>query len=304
MRIRVGTASWTDPTLIKSGAFYPAGCNTPEERLRYYASQFPLVEINASYYAVMDPQTAQHWVERTPEHFTFNAKAFRLLTGHQTPPAMLPQDVRKALGAVDKKNVYLKDLPVEIVDEVWHLFLGSLYPLHVAGKLGLIHFQFPPWFVNSPPAREYLEEIRRRVPPDAAVSVEFRNKTWFAERSLDRTLELEQRLGLVHTVLDAPQGFTSSVGGHWEVTNPDFAFVRLHGRNTATWEAKGLKAASDRFDYDYSNDELSELAKPIAALVGKAKQTHVVFNNNNGDQGQRNAATLQAVLEATGLEAR
>lgn len=40
--ILVGTASWTDATLVKSGRFYPADAKTPEQRLRFYASQFPV----------------------------------------------------------------------------------------------------------------------------------------------------------------------------------------------------------------------------------------------------------------------
>lgn len=294
--VLVGTASWTDPTLIKSGRFYPPECNSPEERLRFYASRFHLVEVNASYYAVPDPRTAQAWVERTPEDFTFNVKAFRLLTGHQTPPAMLPADVRKALGSVEKKNVYLRDVPAELVEEVWRLFLEALYPLHASGKLGLIHFQFPPWFIYSQQSREHIENVRRRVPQDTLVSVEFRHQSWFSDRNRQRTLDLERHLGLVHTVLDAPEGFVSSAGAHWAVTNPAVAFVRLHGRNTQTWEAKGLKAASDRFDYDYSDEELGQLARPIRRLASEAGRTHVVFNNNQGDQGQRNAARLRELI--------
>ena len=84
--ILVGTASWTDKTLIASGRFYPPKCNSPEDRLRYYASQFPFVEVDSSYYAMPAPQVAQLWAERTPPSFKFNIKAFRLFTGHQTSP--------------------------------------------------------------------------------------------------------------------------------------------------------------------------------------------------------------------------
>lgn len=84
--ILTGSASWTDKTLIDCGRFYPAGCKTAEARLRFYASQFPLVEVDSSYYGMPTPQNAQLWADRTPEHFVFNVKAFRLFTGHQTPP--------------------------------------------------------------------------------------------------------------------------------------------------------------------------------------------------------------------------
>ena len=95
--IRIGTASWTDPTLLASGLFYPACATTPAARLQYYAHQFPLVEINSSYYALPDPQRTHKWAQGTADHFRFHAKAFRLFTGHPTPPAALPTDLRREI---------------------------------------------------------------------------------------------------------------------------------------------------------------------------------------------------------------
>ena len=56
--ILVGTSSWTDQTLIESGRFYPRSATTPEDRLRYYARQFPIVEIDGSSYGI--PQKRMH----------------------------------------------------------------------------------------------------------------------------------------------------------------------------------------------------------------------------------------------------
>lgn len=83
---------------------------------------------------------------------------------------------------------------------------------------------------------------------------------------------------------------------HWVVTNPSLAVVRLHGRNAETWNIKGATAASERFNYDYSDQELTELAGSITELAEKVAEVHVVFNNNNEDQGQRNATTLMGIL--------
>src|SRR5205814_1839208 len=83
--ILVGNSSWTDKSLIDSGCFYPASARTPEDRLRYYASQFPIVEIDSSYYGIPIEQNARLWVERTPPEFVFNIKTYRLFTRHQTP---------------------------------------------------------------------------------------------------------------------------------------------------------------------------------------------------------------------------
>ena len=85
MHIQIGTASWTDKSLSDSKRFYPKGCNSAEERLRFYASQFPMVEVDSSYYAMPSPRNAALWAERTPAEFRFNVKAFRIFTGHQTP---------------------------------------------------------------------------------------------------------------------------------------------------------------------------------------------------------------------------
>jgi len=84
--ILIGTASWTDKSLIDSGRFYPPEAKTPEARLQYYASEFPLVEVDSSYYGLPSERNAALWVERTPDHFTFDLKAFSLFTQHLTPP--------------------------------------------------------------------------------------------------------------------------------------------------------------------------------------------------------------------------
>src|SRR5689334_25317306 len=125
-RILVGTSSWTDKTLIESGKFYPKTATTPEDRLRYYASQFPIVEVDSSYYGIPSVENAQRWVERTPRGFVFNIKTYRLFTRHQTPLASLGKDIRQALGPVNKKNVYDKDVPEELTLELWRQFRAVL----------------------------------------------------------------------------------------------------------------------------------------------------------------------------------
>ena len=111
--ILVGTSSWTDKSLIDSGRFYPPSARKPEERLRYYASQFPIVEIDSSYYGIPVEANARLWVERTPPEFVFNIKAYRLFTRHQTPVASLAKEIRTALGPVTKNNVYDEDVPLD-----------------------------------------------------------------------------------------------------------------------------------------------------------------------------------------------
>ena len=130
-RIRIGTASWTDPTMTASGVFYPAGSDSAEERLTYYASRFPLVEVDATYYALPSRRTSELWVERTPPDFTFDIKAHALMTGQPTETRRLPKDLREALPAdtAAKTRIYAKDLPDELRSAVWEWFLDGVEPL-------------------------------------------------------------------------------------------------------------------------------------------------------------------------------
>ena len=160
--IRVGTASWTDKTLIESG-WYPPEANNPEKRLRYYTRQFPLVEVDSSYYALPAEQTAAAWAHRSPKGFTFNIKSFSLFTQHPTRVAALPKDLRPAVekAAGGKPNVYLKDVDPEVTNEAWERFLSALEPLRLTGRLGAILFQFPQWFVIGRARKEYILPRRR-----------------------------------------------------------------------------------------------------------------------------------------------
>jgi uncharacterized protein YecE (DUF72 family) len=297
-RILVGTSSWTDKTLIDSGKFYPPDATTPEDRLRFYASRFPIVEIDSSYYGIPTVENARRWVERTPSGFVFNIKTYRLFTRHQTPVASLAKDIRAALGPVTGTNVYDKDVPAEITIELWRQFRAVLDVLRDAGKLGAVHMQFAPWVAFHPDTFAYIEHCRAML-AGFTVAVEFRNRTWFeTDRRRARTLAFERENGLVNVVVDAPQGIANTIPSVWEVTNPALAVVRLHGRNHAMWNRKGLKASSQRFDYDYDESELREIGAQVKAVAREAGLTHVLFNNNYQDQGQRGAAALTTLLTA------
>jgi len=295
--ILVGTSSWTDKTLIDSGRFYPSSATTAEARLRFYASQFPIVEIDSSYYGIPSVENARLWVDRTPPGFVFNVKTYRLFTRHQTPVASLGKEFREALGPAAKKNVYEKDVPAEIALELWGRFRQVLEILRAAGKLGAVHMQFAPWVAFHPETFDYLEHCRAML-AGFTVAVEFRNPTWFdSETHTRRTLDFERQNGFVNVVVDEPQDIANTIPSVWEVTNPELAIVRLHGRNHGTWNKKGLTASSQRFDYDYRDDELKEIAGDVLTLAPKASTTHVLFNNNYQDQGQRGAATLAKLLQ-------
>ncbi|MFD0669598.1 DUF72 domain-containing protein [Ramlibacter sp. MAHUQ-53] len=295
--IRVGTASWTDKSLIDCGRFYPRKTLSAEERLRFYASRFPLVEVDSSYYAIPSPANARLWAERTPPGFEFNVKAFRLFTGHQTPPVVLHKDIRQALGPRVPQVLYYRQLPPELRDELWRRFHEALAPLQAAGKLVAVHFQFAPWVRNTREGRAQVAHCVERM-GGQLVSVEFRHRSWFEGAQYEATLDFERSLQVAHTIVDAPQGFDNSVPPVWAVTDPRLALLRLHGRNAATWNVQGASAASDRFNYLYSHEELAGLVPPLREVAALARRAHVLFNNNMEDQGQVCAREMRALLDA------
>jgi len=296
MPVLIGTASWTDKTLIDCGRFYPPHARTPEARLRHYASIFPIVEVDSSYYGIPTPINAARWAERTPDTFTMNVKSFRLFTGHQTPPVVLPKDIQEELGALAARPVlYYRDVPPCLLDELWRRFIEALAPLKSAGRLGVVHFQFAPWIRCTGAGRRHVALCIERM-AGHTLSVEFRHASWFEPTQAAGTLSFERDLAVVHTVVDGPQGFDNSVPAVWTQTHPAIALVRLLGRNAVTWNRPGLAAASDRFDYDYSQEELVGLTERIRQLSVGSAFTHVIFNNNMEDQAQRNARSLMAIL--------
>ena len=298
-RILVGTCSWTDPTLIACGRFYPPGVSSAEARLRFYARQFPIVEVDSTYYAPPSERNSVLWASRTPEGFVFNVKAYALLTGHPARVDRLPGWLRETLPAeaLAKKNAYRKDFGEDTMEKLWETHRRALAPLADAGKLGAVLFQFPPWFVRSEANAAYVRELPRRL-PGWALAVEFRGGGWLQDEAAAETLRLLEDAGLVYVSVDEPQGFRSSTPATVAATAP-LAIVRLHGRNASTWDAK-TKVASDRFNYLYSDDELGEWAPRVRELARQTAAVHVLFNNNFEDQGVRNARRMAQLLDVEG----
>ena len=104
VEFRVGTASWTDPTLVNSDLFYPPSVRSAEERLRFYAEQFNTVEADSTYYALPAERNAKLWTERTPDEFVFNIKPFAVMTQHRAEVSRLPKQLREMLTAEERSN--------------------------------------------------------------------------------------------------------------------------------------------------------------------------------------------------------
>lgn len=292
-RICIGTCSWTDRSLVESGLFYPPWCTSPYSRLQFYASIFPTVEVDSTYYALPSPKTSVLWAQRTPNDFIFHIKMFRLFTFHWTEPASLPRDLQPLAPATAKGRFYLRDTSKELADALLKRFCNALMPLKEAGKLGVILLQFPPWVAPGKGALEHILSLQGRL-EGFTLAVEFRNGAWLAEERREHTLQWLRAHRLVFVAVDEPQGFRSSVPPVAEVTG-DVGYVRFHGRNRATWEASAQTSAA-RFDWYYSDEELEEWVPRLMAMREQARVTYALFNTNNGDQGPRNALKLAHLL--------
>ncbi|OKI50451.1 DUF72 domain-containing protein [Micromonospora sp. CB01531] len=288
--IKVGTSSWADQLLVRSG-WYPRAVNTPAGRLGFYAERFGLVEADTSYYAIPLPETAAGWAAATPRGFTFDVKAFRLFTGHHTPVAALPRELRPAGGP---SLIRWRDLPAGAYDELWDRFHAALAPLAAADRLGAVLLQFPPWLARGDAAKRRIRDTARRCRP-WPVCVELRHSSWFSEEAVVDTVTFLREQGIGYVCVDMPQGHVSSVPPIL-ITTADLAVVRFHGHSTG-WESGDRQ---DRFRYAYGEEELQHWSELLRELADQCAELHVLMNNCCGDQAQRDAARLAELL---GVEA-
>jgi len=289
-RIRVGVCSWADETLTK--IWYPKGIKSGEERLRYYAEHFDVVEANSTYYRLPDRQMVENWAERTPQGFTMHVKAFGVMTRHPVKVDQLPPDLRDvptdARGRVDRP-------PREYRAEVFARFHDALEPLRSAGKLGGILMQFPPYIVPRASSLEYLEWSQEQLRGDEML-VEFRHAAWLDEEHRADTLRFLENHGMTYVVVDAPQTGGKNVLPTVVAATSETGYVRFHGRNAETWN-KRTGSAAERFDYLYSEDELREWVPRLKELAAETQIAYAMFNNNG-----RSAMPSLAPKEATESE--
>jgi uncharacterized protein YecE (DUF72 family) len=252
--IRIGISSWGSlpgfyPTRIKSS-----------EKLNWYARFFDVVEVNVSYYRLVPPRTYDQWIDATPDSFIFDVKAFRELS-------------------------HFRELPPS---QTFVEFRESYQPLRESGRLGGVLFQFPPRFGNTQSSRAYLQRVAAMMEGDQTI-VEFRNYTWLSPERASETFALLSELNLSYAIADEPQIPNDTVPPLPAVTNPNLAYVRLHGRNAEGWYRGD---GGSRYDYDYSDAELFEWVGVIDDLTAQARVVHVMFNNNARGAGTRNALEL------------
>ena len=294
--VRCGIASWIDKELIGSRRFYPRGVSSSADRLQFYATQFPMVEVDSSYYGMPTRKNSELWIARTPPGFLFDVKSFSLFTHHPTNPMALPPDIRDELPPElrERRGLYLEQVPGPIVDAAWDAFREAMEPLRDAGRLGAVFFQFPPWMVPSTKSLAYLEECQERM-DGFPIAVEFRRRTWMDDSHAEGTLAFLRARDIPFVAVDAPQGFESSMPPVAATTSSRLAVVRFHGRNHSSWDIKGAPP-SVRFRHRYDDAELQEWVPRIRAMAEEAAEVHAIMNNNYQDWAPANARRLGELL--------
>ncbi|MGH9282522.1 MAG: DUF72 domain-containing protein [Acidimicrobiales bacterium] len=293
-RVLVGTTSWSERTLVHESRWYPRRTMKAAERIAYYSSRFPLVEMDATSRFPPTPDLARQWVERTPEGFTIDIQAWNLLTGAAALPDSLWEDLREEVRPElrDRRRLYLGHLSDAGRTEAWDRFGHALRPLHDAGRLGAVILRYPYWLRPGETGRGLLREARARL-PDVDLAVELHNPHWLVDRVCEETLGFLEELHLGFVCVDPLDGLPVVA------TTTDLAVVRFSGRNPGNWEDPEL-STPERYAYRYSADELSAWVRPVRELAGTAAEVHLLFANTYRDDAVTNAAELAALLQVVG----
>lgn len=257
--ILVGTSGFSYDDWV--GPFYPEGITRPS-MLGYYASQFPVVELDFTYYTMPGARSIAGLERKTPEGFRFCVKAHKTMT-HQ-----VPEDPDAVKGEFDK-------------------FREAMAPLVGAGKLGCVLLQFPWGFKPSPESRDYVRRLPELLEGLPGV-VEFRNSTWVSQDTFD----LLKESGLGFCCVDEPR--LKGLFPPLSVATSNLAYIRFHGRNADKWW--NHSEAWERYDYLYSEQELREWVPKILRLADRCDTVYVLFNNCHRGQAATNAKQMETLL--------
>ncbi|HEX4640129.1 MAG TPA: DUF72 domain-containing protein [Chthoniobacterales bacterium] len=288
-KILVGTASWSDPGFVEH--WYPKKMPAGE-RLGWYAQHFEMVEVNSSFYSVPDPRLVERWAYTTPSDFVFDVKLHQLLSRHSTNLKLLPPALQKNAETDAKGRVKLTPkLEAAMVDELRR----PLEILRGNGKLGALLLQLSPGFSPKKHQLSELDDLLGAL-ADYRIAIELRNRNWVEGENLEPALEFFRGHSATLVSVDAPKEkhFMIMPPDLDAITNPKLAYLRLHGRDVHAYTTGKTVAA--RFNYDYSDDEIDEVANRARDLATEAKEVHVVFNNNALDYAPHAAARMRKAL--------
>ncbi|HEX6459781.1 MAG TPA: DUF72 domain-containing protein [Thermoleophilaceae bacterium] len=287
-KILVGTSSWADPGFVEE--WYPQGLPA-KDRLPYYAQRFRAVEVNSSFYAIPERDTVGRWARITPDEFVFDVKLHRLLSRHAAQLKELPPELRDLADVGQRGRVYLTpELEEKMVEQVKH----ACEPLDKAGKLRAFLLQLTPAFSPDKHELAELDPIIDGLAPHP-VAVEFRHRGWVRDKRVEQTLGYLSEHRAVFVCVDAPPGDHVPIMPPIDaVTRDDLAYMRLHGRNTDGY-LRG-KSVAERFGWRYSDEELEEVGGRVRELAEQAREVHVLFNNNRGDDAPTSAQRFMSLL--------
>jgi uncharacterized protein YecE (DUF72 family) len=266
LAILCGTCAWADHQ-----QFYPKWIK-PTDRLAFYADYFPLVEVDSTYYGIPALHVVEEWTRQTPKHFVFDVKAYRTLTLH------------------DRGEATESELQQDFLS-----FVRVLSPLQRENRLGVVLFQFPPWFVCNGLNEAYVERVVTQM-DGFHLAIEFRHRSWWQGEQAEKTARWLSQLGTTNVVCDEPQTGMGTIPFVPTITNARTVMFRLHGRNKDTWYQKGLTSSQQRFDYKYSTGELSDFLPFVRTWANEATDVHILMNNNQGDYAVTNALDWLSIL--------
>jgi uncharacterized protein YecE (DUF72 family) len=265
----------------------PAG-----ERLAWYAQHFEMVEVNSSFYSVPEPRLVERWCHTTPEDFVFDVKLHQLLSRHSANVKLLPPALQK-MAEVDAKGRV--KLTPKIEAAMIAEFRRPLEILQRERKLGALLLQLSPGFSPKKHQLSELDDLLGEL-AEYRIAIELRNRNWVEGQNLQPTLDFFRKYSATLVSVDAPaeKHFTIMPPDMNTVTNPQLAYLRLHGRDAHAYTTGKTVAA--RFNYDYSDEEIGEVAERARDLAEEAKEVHVVFNNNALDYAPHAALRLRKAL--------
>ena len=234
----------------------------------------------------------ERWCAATPDDFTFDVKLHQLFSFHSTPAKLLPPDLKVRVGTDAKGKVKATR---DVQETLLEVFLRAAAIFRSAGKMGVLLLQLSPAFSPRKHELNELEPLIKMLNGNE-LAIEFRNRNWALGDQLQSTIDFVRKHGAIFVNVDAPASdhFTVMRSDVDEVTNANVAYLRLHGRNAKAYITGKTVAA--RFDYDYNEKEIAEVAERGRKLAKEARDVHVIFNNNNLDYAPRAAIRLRKAL--------
>ena|SRR5690625_1628267 len=263
--ITIGLTGWSDHPLIAPNR---------QRKLEDYASHFPFVEMDTSFYGIPSEKSIHSWIDKTPDAFQFIPKAYSPMTLHKP-----------------------WEQEFSNITELFDTFKVRFYPLVKEKRVKAFLFQFPPFFHYNQKNIDYLYTVGHQMGA-LPVAIEFRHPSWFQTKNKKHTLNILKENFFSYTVVDQPQTPGNSIPTLLEVTNSQLALYRLHGQNYSGW----LNANEDpdwrktRTLYDYNLEELQNIQKNTEKLAKQVEEVAVIFNNNSGGHAAKNAKELQNMM--------